>query len=32
LVGIVTTKVEDPQGIGFAIPSDKILENMEEII
>jgi S1-C subfamily serine protease len=32
VVGIVTAIVQESQGIGFAIPSDTILENIQEII
>jgi S1-C subfamily serine protease len=32
VVGIATAIVQESQGIGFAIPSDVILENIEEII
>ena len=32
VVGIVTAIVQESQGIGFAIPSDTILENIEEIL
>lgn len=32
VIGIVTAIVQESQGIGFAIPSDKILESIEEII
>ncbi len=32
VVGIVTAIVQESQGIGLAIPSDTILENIEEII
>ncbi|MEJ2271644.1 MAG: trypsin-like peptidase domain-containing protein [Candidatus Bathyarchaeota archaeon] len=32
VVGIVTAIVQESQGIGFAIPSDTILENVEEIL
>ena len=32
VVGIVTAMIEDSQGIGFAIPSDAILEGIENII
>jgi len=32
VVGIVTAIIQDSQGIGFAIPSDTILENIEELI
>jgi serine protease Do len=32
VVGIVTAVVEESQGIGFAIPSDIILANIEELI
>ena len=32
VVGIVTAIIEDSQGIGFAIPSDTILEGIEDII
>ncbi|MCJ7613995.1 trypsin-like peptidase domain-containing protein [Candidatus Bathyarchaeota archaeon] len=32
VVGIVTAMIEDSQGIGFAIPSDSILEGIENII
>ena len=32
VVGIVTAIVQESQGIGFAIPSDTILENIDEIL
>jgi serine protease Do len=32
VVGIITAIVQESQGIGFAIPSDTILENIQEII
>jgi S1-C subfamily serine protease len=32
VVGIVTAIAQESQGIGFAIPSDTILENIEEIL
>ncbi len=32
VIGIVTAIIQDSQGIGFAIPSDTILENIEELI
>ena len=32
VVGIVTAIVQESQGIGFAIPSDAILENIKEIL
>ena len=32
VVGIVTAMIEDSQGIGFAIPSDAILDGIEPII
>lgn len=32
VIGIVTAIVQESQGIGFAIPSDTILENIEEIL
>jgi S1-C subfamily serine protease len=32
VVGIITAIIEDSQGIGFAIPSDTILEGIEDII
>ena len=32
VVGIVTAIVQESQGIGFAIPSDSIIENIKEII
>ncbi len=32
VVGIVTAMVQESQGIGFAIPSDTILQNIEEIM
>jgi serine protease Do len=32
VVGIVTAMVQESQGIGFAIPSDIVLANIEEII
>lgn len=32
VLGIVTAIIQDSQGIGFAIPSDTILENIEELI
>ena len=32
VVGMVTAVVQESQGIGFAIPSDTILANVEEII
>ncbi len=32
VVGIATAIVEDSQGVGFAIPSDTILEGIEDII
>ncbi len=32
VVGIVTAMIEDSQGIGFAIPSDMVLEGLENII
>ncbi len=31
VMGIATAIVQESQGIGFAIPSDVILENIEEI-
>jgi S1-C subfamily serine protease len=32
VVGIATAIVQESQGIGFAIPSNVILENIQEII
>lgn len=32
VIGIVTAIIQDSQGIGFAIPSDTIIENVEELI
>ena len=32
VVGMVTAILQESQGIGFAIPSDTIFENVEEII
>jgi S1-C subfamily serine protease len=32
VIGIVTAIVQESQGIGFAIPSDTILENIEQIL